>query len=185
MRFLCPLDLCGCSLSWVVFNTRWKPHYELGTGCCDQEGLSLCQTALAIQVVNISVWVFFSLWEWCYNVGLVETLLHTVAKETSSSSFFFEFCHSTHSIAVIILLKVGRGSHEGVPVTDVRAGIDQTLWLDSHQGSQGQQRGFCRCWRGVGSKTASTWIWIMCGETPPIMPAAMSQVQAYMSEMSG
>lgn len=176
---------CCCSLSRVVFNIWGKLHYELGTGWCDQGRLSLCQAALAIQVIKISVWLFFSLWVWCCNVGLVETVLHTVARETSSSSFFFEFCHSTHSIAVIILLKVGRGSHEGVPVTDVRAGIDQTLWLESHQGAQGQQRGFCRCWRGVGNKTASTWIWIMCWETPPTMPAAMSQVQAYRSEMFG
>ena len=37
-------------------------------------------------------------------------------------------------MAVIVLLKVEHVGHEGVPVTDVRAGIDQTLWLESHQG---------------------------------------------------
>lgn len=62
-------------------------------------------------------------------------LLHTVATETSSSLFSFEFCHSTHSMAVIVLLKVGHVSHEEVPVTDVRPGTDQTLCLESHQGS--------------------------------------------------
>jgi len=70
----------------------------------------------------------------------VGTLLHTVARETSSSSFSFEFCHSTRSTAVIVLLKVGRVSHEEGPVTDVRAGIDQMLRLESHRGSWGQQR---------------------------------------------
>lgn len=59
-------------------------------------------------------------------------LLHIVARETSSGSFSFEFCHSTRGMAAIVLLKVGHVSHEGVPVTDVRAGIDQALWLESY-----------------------------------------------------
>lgn len=65
MRLLCSLNLsvhsCCCSLSRAVFNIRGKLHYELGTGWCDQGRLSLCQAALAIQVVKISVWLFFSL----------------------------------------------------------------------------------------------------------------------------
>lgn len=186
MRFLCSLNLCSQLLLFFIQSnfqhklkaTLWVGHWLVWP----RKARSLPSYTCHSSYKDFSL-VFCSLWVWWCNVGLVETLLHTVARETSS--FFFEFCHSTHSIAVIILLKVGRGSPEEVPVTDVRAGIDQTLCLESHQGSQGQQRGFCRCWRGVGSRTASTWIWIMCWETPPIMPAAMSQVQAYMSEMFG
>lgn len=50
---------CCCSLSRVVFNISWKPHYDLGTGWCDQGRFGLCQDTLAIQVIKISVWVFF------------------------------------------------------------------------------------------------------------------------------
>lgn len=190
MRLLCSLNFCSQVLLFFIqssFQHKLKAALWFGHWLVwPRQVWSLPRYTCHSSYKDFSLgffFFFFSLWVWCCNVGLMETLLHTVARETSS--FFFEFCHSIHSIAVIILLKVGRGSHEEVPVTDVRAGIDQTLWLESHQGSQGQQRGFCRCWRGVGSKTASTWIWIMCWEPPPIMPAAMSQVQAYMSEMLG
>lgn len=57
-------------------------------------------------------------------------------------------------MAVIVLLKVGRVSHEGVPVTDVRAGIDQTLWLESQPRVLGSAERFLQVLDGGGKQNS-------------------------------
>lgn len=160
MRLLCSLNLCSQLMLFLIQSsfqhegkaTLWIGHWLVWPRkAWSLPGCTCHSSDKDFSLFCLFVCLFFSLWVWCCNVGLVETLLHTVAKETSS--FFFEFCHSTHSIAVIILLKVGRGSHEGVPVIDVRAGIDQTLAWISPRVSGSAER-FLQVLEGCGKKSS-------------------------------